>query len=68
LRPVWWCPPVELSPAEEQIVKRIRRAKLFVLLRQRRHELFGQEFQTELAGVYADSAKGQPPVPPAQLA
>jgi hypothetical protein len=59
---------VELAPAEQQIVKRIRRAKLFVLLRQRRHELFSEEFQAELAGVYADSAKGQPPVPPAQLA
>ena len=68
MRPVSWCPPVELSPAEEQIVKRIRRAKLFVLLRQRRHELFSQDFQTELAGVYADSARGQPPVAPAQLA
>jgi len=39
-----------------------------VLLRQRRHELFSEEFQAELAGVYADSAKGQPPVAPAQLA
>ena len=68
MRPVSWCPPVELSPAEEQIVKRIRRAKLFVLLRQRRHELFSQEFQTELAALYADSTKGQPPVAPAQLA
>jgi hypothetical protein len=68
LRPVSWRPPVELSPAEEQIVKRIRRAKLFVMLRQRRHELFSQEFQAELAEVYADSAKGQPPVAPAQLA
>jgi hypothetical protein len=59
---------VALSPAEQQIVKRIRRARLFVLLRQRRHELFSEEFQAELAGVYADSAKGQPPVAPAQLA
>jgi hypothetical protein len=68
LRPVSWCPPVELSPAEQQIVKRIRRAKLFVLLRQRRHELFSEEFQAELAELYADSPKGQPPVAPAQLA
>lgn len=68
MRPGLWHPPVELSPAEQQIVKRVRRAKLFVLLRLRRHELFSEEFQAELAGVYADSAKGQPPVPPAQLA
>ena len=68
MRPVAWRPPVELSPAEQQIVKRIRRAKLFVMLRQRRHELFSEEFQAELAELYADSAKGQPPVAPAQLA
>jgi hypothetical protein len=59
---------VELSPAEQQIVKRVRRAKLFVMLRQRRHELFSEEFQAELAGVYAHSTTGQPPVAPAQLA
>jgi transposase len=37
-------------------------------LRQRRHELFSEEFQAELAELYADSPKGQPPVAPAQLA
>jgi hypothetical protein len=68
VRPVFWRPPVALSPAEQQIVKRVRRARLFVVLRQHRHELFSEEFQAELAGVYADSAKGQPPVAPAQLA
>jgi hypothetical protein len=41
---------------------------LFVLLRQRRHELLDEAFQQELAGAYTDSPKGQPPVPPAQLA
>jgi Transposase domain (DUF772) len=68
LRPVLWHPPVELSPAEQQIIKRIRRAKLFVMLRQRRHELFSPEFQAELAALYTNSPKGQPPVAPAQLA
>jgi transposase len=46
----------------------VRRGKLFVFLRLYRHELFDEEFQAELAGAYADSPKGQPPVPPAQLA
>jgi transposase len=46
----------------------IRRAKLFVFLRQYRHEIFDDTFQTELAQGYADSPKGQPPIPPAQLA
>jgi hypothetical protein len=46
---VSWRPPVVLSPAEQQIVKQIRRARLFVLLRQRRHELLSEEFPAELA-------------------
>jgi Transposase DDE domain/Transposase domain (DUF772) len=68
MRPVVWHPPVEPSPAEQAVIKAVRRAKLFVFLRQHRHELFGEEFQAELAEAYVDSPKGQPPVPPAQLA
>jgi len=68
MRPDVWRAPVELSPAEAQIVKRVRRAKLFVMLRLRRHELFDEGFQGELAGLYRDRPKGQPPVPPARLA
>lgn len=68
MRPVVWRPAVELSAGEARVVKRVRRAKLFVMLRQRRHELFDERFQGELAGLYGDGVKGQPPVPPAQLA
>jgi Transposase DDE domain/Transposase domain (DUF772) len=68
MRPVVWQPPVELSPAEQAVIKAVRRAKLFVFLRQHRHELFDEQFQAELARSYVDSPKGQPPVPPAQLA
>jgi transposase len=68
MRPVVWRPLVEPSPAEQAVIKVVRRGKLFVFLRLHRHELFGREFQAELAGAYADSPKGQPPVPPAQLA
>jgi transposase len=50
------------------VIKAVRRAKLFVFLREHRHELFDEGFQAELAQAYADSPKGQPPVPPAQLA
>jgi transposase len=53
---------------EQSVIKAVRRAKLFVFLRRHRHELFDDEFQAELARVYADSALGHPPVPPAQLA
>jgi transposase len=63
-----WSPPVEPSPAEQAVIKAVRRARLFVFLREHRHELFDEGFQAELARAYADSPKGQPPVPPAQLA
>ncbi len=68
MRPALWHPPVEPVPAELSILKRIRRAKLFVFLRYRRHALFSDPFQHELAALYKDAPQGQPPVPPAQLA
>ena len=68
MRPDVWRPPVEPSAAEQVVIRAVRRAKLFVFLRLHRHELFDEEFQAELARAYADSPKGQPPVPPAQLA
>jgi hypothetical protein len=60
--------PGGLAPAETAILLRIKRAKRFVFLRLHRHELFSDAFQGELAGSYADSRLGQPPVPPARLA
>jgi hypothetical protein len=68
MQPSLWQPPVELSEQEEQIVKRIRKAKLFVFLRQHRHELFDEAFQQELASLYRKAERGQPPVAPAMLA
>src|SRR5215467_6224370 len=68
VRPDVWRPPVEPSAAEQVVIKAVRRAKLFVFLRQYRHELFDEPFQAELAAAYKDTPKGQPPVPPAQLA
>ncbi len=53
---------------EEKIVKLIKRAKLFVFLREIRHLLCDEEFQEELSKMYAEAEKGHPPVPPAQLA
>jgi len=66
--PVVWQPPTEPSPAEQAMIKAVRRAKLFVFLREHRAELFNEEFQAELAETHVDSPKGQPPVPPARLA
>jgi hypothetical protein len=65
MRPAVWQPPVTLSAAEAGIVRRIRRAKLFVFLREHRHELFSDAFQQELARLYKGTPVGQPPVPPA---
>lgn len=60
--------PPPVSAAETAAVRRIRRAKLFVFLRTICHELFDAAFHAELAQVFRDSSRGQPPVPPAQLA
>jgi Transposase DDE domain/Transposase domain (DUF772) len=68
MRPSPWQPPVETSAAEEQILKRVKRAKLFVFLRRHRHQIFSPEFQAELAGIYKENPKGFPPVEPAMLA
>ena len=68
MQPSLWQPPVDLSATEQAIVKRIKRAKLFVFLREHRHELFDEAFQEELAALYQPSKRGQPPIPPAQLA
>src|SRR5260221_3966479 len=63
-----WQPPVELSVQEAHIMKRIRKAKLFVFLRQHRHELLDEAFQQELANLYRKEERGRPPVAPAMLA
>jgi hypothetical protein len=68
MQPPLWHPPTELSNTEQAIVNRIKRAKLFIFLRQVRHQIFDDEFQTELATIYSDSPKGHPPIPPALLA
>jgi hypothetical protein len=68
MQPLLWQPPIDLSPTEQAIMKRIKRAKLFVFLREQRHELFDEAFQQELAALYLPSKRGQPPIPPALLA
>ncbi len=68
MQPSLWQPPLELSSSEQAIMKRIKRAKLFVFLREHRHELFTEAFQQELAMLYQASTRGHPPIPPAQLA
>ncbi len=59
MQPLRWQPPVALTIQEEQIVKRIRKAKLFVFLRHHRHELFDESFQEQLATLYQPSKRWQ---------
>ncbi len=68
MHPGVWRPPIEPSEAERVVLKRIKKAKLFVFLREHRHEILSEEFQEELECVYKDSALGQPLIPPAQPA
>ena len=64
-----WSVEEELSPEEEAICRRCtRNGRLYAFLRRHRHELFDEEFQEALTALYADTAMGQPPLPPAMLA
>ena len=68
MRPPLGPPPVERSTAEHVIIKRRRRAQLFVFLRHHRQTLFAAPLQQELLTLAKDQPQGQPPVPPAQRA
>jgi len=69
MRPPTWNPPIQLSGQEQIVAKRIRKAKLFLFLREIRHELFDEQFQQELTSLlFKDSTMGKCPVAPAQLA
>ena len=67
MQPPHWNPSVELSYQEERVLVRIKKAKLFVFLRKYRHELFNEAFQLELASLYREAERGQPPISPALL-
>jgi Transposase DDE domain/Transposase domain (DUF772) len=64
-----WEPRQETTRQEEFLLKRLHRTrKLFGFLRRHRHELFDEQFQSELEGMYRASGSGQEPVAPALLA
>lgn len=63
-----WSPPVELSKQEKMLMKRLVRVRtLFGFLREHRHELFADEFQAQLEGMYRETGAGEAPNPPAML-
>jgi hypothetical protein len=59
MRPPVWNPPIELSKQEKKVAKGIGKAKLFRFLRQVRHELFDEQFQTELATLFTRQDSGE---------
>ena len=64
-----WTPPIELSRREQMLIKRLDRVrKLLGFLRLHRRELFSDEFQAELEGMYRDNGAGKEPVAPALMA
>ena len=63
-----WSPAVETTDAEERILSRCKKAKLFVFLRRHRHELFDEAFERELIAMYPQRTSGKAPVAPALLA
>lgn len=67
MKPAPWKPSVELSSRETRLLKILKQRTLFAFLRTRRHELFDDGFQAELAEMYTDTA-GNPPTAPALLA
>jgi hypothetical protein len=63
-----WSPAVDTTEAEERILSRCTKAKLFVFLRRHRHELFDEAFERELIAMYPQRTSGKEPVAPALLA
>ncbi len=62
MRPPVWNPPIELSKQEKKVAKGIGKSKVFIFLRQVRHDLFDGSFPTELATLFKDSTGGKCPV------
>ena len=64
-----WPPPIALTPEEQKIAARTRKArKFFVFLRERRHELLEATFQATLAAPYSAEPGGKEPVEAGMLA
>ena len=64
-----WNPNPETTKQEQAILKRLwRHKKLFAFLREHRHELFDDKFQSELAAMYRDTGAGKEPITPALMA
>ena len=64
-----WRPATKATKKEEFLLKRLKRnKKLFGFLHEVRDELFNEDFQAELEGMYRETGAGKDPVPPALMA
>ena len=64
-----WRPRQGYTRQEEVLLRRLRKGrKLFAFLREYRHELFDDAFQSELESMYRDTGAGKEPAPPSLLA
>src|SRR5215475_5753026 len=64
-----WNPPIALTPEEQKIAARTRKArKFFVFVREHRHELLDATFQDTLAETYRAEPGGKVPMGAAMLA
>lgn len=69
MRPKPWDPPVEFSPMEARLTRRLKRkSRFYGFWREIRAELLSAAFQAELATLYQAAPRGQPPIPPGRLA
>jgi hypothetical protein len=63
-----WKPTVAQSAREQRLLKLAGKSrKLFVFLREHRHELFDDAFQDELEAMYRQTGQGQSPRAPALM-
>ena len=63
-----WNPTVKCSDRERRLLKLAGKSrKLFVFLREHRHELFDDAFQNELEVMYRQTGQGETPQPPAVM-
>lgn len=64
-----WRPSRTFTKQEQYLLKRLDRTrKLFRFLREHRHELFDDAFQSELESMYRGTGAGKDPRPPALMA
>jgi hypothetical protein len=63
-----WNPPVEFSPREDKLCKRLKTTgRLFVFLRKVRHQLFDDATQEKLESIHASKPRGTEPKPAAMM-